>query len=414
MAKLLPPIRNVEAYPVKDESESMFVLHDPSGYAKEDVTVSKFVLFVLQHMDGKTSYEQLQDDFNKTLGQEFEIDEIENLIEDLDQHYLVDSDRFQDYKDEVDREFLDASARCYSCFSPLEEPEDVRKVLDKSFISAGYPIGPDIEPVNDNITGIIAPHIDYYRGRGVYGFSYGELLKGFAGDTIIIIGTNHQSGQSAVTGTEKDFETLFGTVQTDKEAVHALADEIEGDLFLDEIDHRNEHSIELAATVLAYAGRHETTRIVPILVKGIERLIIKGKSPMNDETISTTVEAIRSFCNARPGKVAVIASADLAHVGQQFGDAHTLDEQRLNKVEKRDRMSLDFVCMGDANGFFRHVMSDFNKNNVCGLSPIYMALSILQPMAGNLLKYEQWVHEQNYGSVSFAAVSFKKRTPVSD
>ena len=408
MPKLLPVIRYVEAHPVSGERDPMYILHDPSGYATEDLSVSHFVVFVLKFMDGKTTYEQLLEEFRETYGQEFEIDEIENLVESLDEHYLLDSDRFKNYKEEIDRVYLDSASRKYNCFSPLEEPGDVRKVLDEGFSSAGYPAGPDIKPVNDNIAGIIAPHIDYYRGLGVYGFSYGELLKGFSGDTIIIIGTNHQEGESVVTGTDKDFETIFGTVQTDKEAVHTLGKKFEGDFFLDEIDHRNEHSIELAATVLAYAGRHESVRIIPILVKGIEHHVINGTSPANDKTVASTIDALRSVSSARPGKVAVVASADLAHVGQQFGDTYKLDDRKLSEVEKQDRAGLDFVCKGDAEGFFAHVMSDFNKNRVCGLTPIYMALSILHPTQGTLLDYKQWVHEQRYGSVGFAAVGLMK------
>jgi AmmeMemoRadiSam system protein B len=98
----------------------------------------------------------------------------------------------------------------------------------------------------------------------------------------------------------------------------------------------------------------------------------------------------------------VIASADLAHVGPQFGDPRPLTPGQLREVEEADRRMLSSVEAGDAEGFFREVARDGDRRHICGLPPIFSAMRLLGTHRGRLLRYGQWPDPN--GTVTFAAL----------
>lgn len=400
----LPRLRFVEAYPIEQEGQAVYLLRDPTGYAGGSMTATAEALFIMQHLDGAHTLDAVMRSFQKAFGQPASPQDIRQLIDWLDQHFFLETELFARRKQQVDSEFIQSETRPFTCFETNVPPKDLREKLDRCFGDAGFCPGPQIVADKPGLSGLIAPHIDYDRGGAVYGAAYGELFSRFSGDTIVILGTNHQPAQTPIILTDKDFQTPLGTVRTDRDLVARLAEQIPGDPFADQIAHRREHSVELAATMIAYAGRCESVRIVPILVSGVNDRIELGQSPDDSTELSGTIGALRELVGARRGKVMLIASADLAHVGQQFGDSFVLDEPLLGRLKDKDHQSLEFVKQGDAQGFAGYIAKEKDQRNVCGLGPIYLLLSALTPTQGRVLGYDQWVHEQGFGSVSFAAV----------
>ncbi len=74
---------------------------------------------------------------------------------------------------------------------------------------------------------------------------------GAAPELVVVLGTNHYGMKPGPVATDKDFETPFGRVATDRQALQQLADLYEGDLLQGQYDHAREHSVELQVTVLA-------------------------------------------------------------------------------------------------------------------------------------------------------------------
>jgi AmmeMemoRadiSam system protein B len=104
--------------------------------------------------------------------------------------------------------------------------------------------------------------------------------------------------------------------------------------------------------------------------------------------------------------VCLIASADLAHVGPQFGDRRPLSPATLSLAESEDRKMLRHAEELDAEGFYHAVAGDHDARHICGLPPIYVLLRTISASEGKLLKYAQAADPSGQGCVSFAAMAF--------
>jgi len=102
--------------------------------------------------------------------------------------------------------------------------------------------------------------------------------------------------------------------------------------------------------------------------------------------------------------VALIAGADLAHVGPRFGDPEPVSPAELARLGGEDRAMLEAVEAGDAEAFFDRVARDGDRRRICGLSPIYALLRALGGTRGTLRRYAQWPDPE--GVVTFASVVF--------
>jgi MEMO1 family protein len=404
MTDRLPRLRYIEAHPVDHEGQQLFLLRDPAGYAQSGLTVGGNVVFILQFINGHSRVDDAIKAYRETFQQELGSEQLAELIDALDENLLLDNDRFKEHKAAVDQVFYDAQVRPATVVTPDQDPEELRRYLNGFFAEAGFPPGSKIRPDKNSIVGLLAPHIDYQRGGRVYGAAYGEFLSGFRGDTIVILGTNHQSSHSSAVLTRKDFDTIFGRVQVDVGLVDAMASRISGDPFAGELDHRAEHSIELAATMLSYAGLHERVKIVPILVGGFTEYIQSGLPPMASPAVKELIEVIRGVLADQPGDTALIGSVDLAHLGPQFGDQIELNDPFLKQSRDLDRASLEKIARGDAGAFLGQATEENDDRHVCGLAPTAICLAALAPVTGRVLDYDQWVSPDRNGSVSFAAV----------
>ena len=144
-------------------------------------------------------------------------------------------------------------------------------------------------------------------------------------------------------------------------------------------------------------------RIVPVLCVSLHRFVEDRRSPREEREIEAFVAALRETMATLGGRTVVMASADLAHVGPQFGDPHPITPGQLREVADADREMLEFVEAGDAEAFFRAVARDEDRRRICGLPPVYTLLRLLPDAWGRLLCYSQWPDPQ--GTVTFAAVA---------
>jgi AmmeMemoRadiSam system protein B len=223
-------------------------------------------------------------------------------------------------------------------------------------------------------------------------------------DRWIVLGTVHTSITRPFALTRKAFETPLGPAEVDEECLEALLTRVGNRYFDDEFAHRGEHSIEFQGVFLRHATpAHRPVRIVPILCGSFHRFVEDRRPPQDGDEVEEFLAAVRETLRALGGRTVVLASADLAHIGPQFGESRPVTPGRLREVEEADRQMLASVETGDAEGFFRAVAKDGDRRHICGLPPIYGMLRILAGQRGRLLRYSQWPDPN--GTVTFAALA---------
>jgi AmmeMemoRadiSam system protein B len=174
---------------------------------------------------------------------------------------------------------------------------------------------------------------------------------------------------------------------TDQGAVDVLAAGIgEEAAFAGELFHRGEHSLELVAVWLHHMRGGAPCPVIPVLTGSFARFVRGDGAPADDARLSALLDGLRSVTAGR--RALVVASGDLAHVGPAFGGKALRAADKL-RLRGEDEAVLAPVLAGDAEGFFGAVAAMGDRNNVCGLSPVYLALRLLGGGRGELLGYEQ-------------------------
>lgn len=403
-----PRLRYVEAFPLDHEGQRCVALRDPAGYTSSIVVLAPPLLEIVSLFDGEHSVADIQAALMRRYGELVERDRIAELAASLDEHGFLDSERFAALKAAVDGEFLGAAVRAagHAGGAYPVEPDALRVAFDGFFAPPAGP-GP-IEataPGTAALRGAIAPHIDFHRGGPAYAWAYREVAERCPADVFVIFGTCHASMGDPFALTRKDYDTPLGPVPVDRELVERLTARAGQDCFASELAHRTEHSIEFQAVFLQYlfGGRREVS-IVPVLSSFVHEALARGKRPEDDPRVVRFLDALGETLAASGRRVALIAGADLAHMGPRFGDPEPVSPGELTRIEREDRAMLATVEAGDAGAFFDSVVADGDRRRICGLSPIWALLRTLDPARGTLRRYGQWPDPQ--GVVSFASLTF--------
>ncbi|HPM77142.1 MAG TPA: AmmeMemoRadiSam system protein B [bacterium] len=400
---LLPALRYIEVVPVETEAGQHFLLRDPKQLSDRMLTVSQAILFCLQAFDGATQAETLRLMWREaSRGQDLPLEHLAELVEQLDELYLLVNDRALARLNELRQEFLEMPVRPMRLAAPADE---LQQVLDACYIQAGLPLPGDIAAVDNRLGVLIAPHIDYMRGGPAYGLAYLQMKKHFSGEVVLVLGTNHQEHQTALALTKKDYLTPWGEVTTDVALVERLAAALPFDVFTDEFCHRDEHSVELAACALKHAFGDACPKIVPVLCGSFEEFLQRGLDPLQDETLQAVRRALTDLATAEGERLAIVASADLAHIGLQFGDGKPVDQAVLDACLERDRLLLAAMTAGDADEFLDRLRAERNARHVCGVAPIHYALAARVTGAATEASLNYWRAEDESGAVTFAAAA---------
>jgi MEMO1 family protein len=266
--------------------------------------------------------------------------------------------------------------------------------------------------------GVLTPHIDYQRGGPLYGATWMAAVPAVASaEVVVAFGTDHNGSAGRLTPTRQRYATPWGALPTDTLAVDALASALGDDLAYDEeLHHRREHSIELAAVWLHWAlrqsGRSDTALppLIPVLCGSFHRYVQQaprpdlgyGAVPESEVRLAQALDALR--CAVAGRRALVVSAADLAHVGPAFGDVAPLDDPAKLALASSDAALLSPALRGDAGGFLAAVRAGADRTRICGLPPTYWALRLLEqleatPTGGRLVGYRQCPADDGFGSV---------------
>jgi AmmeMemoRadiSam system protein B len=402
-----PLLRPVEAFQVQMNGENLVCLRDPEALAEQPVFLNRTLLFLVSRMDGKHTLREIQADYFQATSDILPMETLESLVAQLDEQHYLDSPAFRSFHRTLVQTFRDAPSR------PAHHAGTAYPELDEALVSQiqsyfVHPEGPGNSLPADGsepLRGLIAPHIDFARGGPSYAHAYRALADHPGADTFIIFGTCHAAMPQRFSISRKDYETPLGKATADKDFVARLSDRL-GHEYGDEFSHRSEHSIEFQAVFLRYILRDKQEfKIVPILVSSFHDIFLAGRKAEEDPEISKVVSAIRETMAENPGRICIIAGADLAHVGLRFGDSSGPTESSLREVEKDDRTFLRLVEDGDAEGVFQSIAADHDRRRVCGYPPIYMTLRCIDLPKGKLLQYRQWSDLDAGAAVTYSALA---------
>jgi MEMO1 family protein len=256
--------------------------------------------------------------------------------------------------------------------------------------------------INGDITGILAPHIDYRRGKAVYRATY-RYLNDVKKPLIVLLGTSHNITDRLLNISLKDFSTPLGVIPHCAELTKLIRANKALKGSINEWPHRGEHSIELQLPMLQFMAAGTPFEILPILTGSMYQHIA-GEKGLDDEELRAPLEGLAEILKAYGKPYLVISGADLAHIGHQFGDKYTLDRATLAGSKEKDKSILIHVKGVDGEGFFREIKSEGDQRRICGLTPIYIQLRLLEVSRCKLVGYDQWYDGKS--SVSFAGGIF--------
>lgn len=423
----VPKLRPIEAVHYKHEGQDMFCLRDPTRISDRELHVSPDVFMIASLFDGERRLADIRAEFTKRFAMDTPAQSVARVADALENAHFLESPAFERYRASVEDEFRGLEVRqpvlSGSCYPA--KPDEIRSFLDAFFTGGeagedapGVP-GPRQSGVKP-FRALIAPHIDLRRDGVTYAYAYKAMWERPLAEVVVLMGTAHGGRGDLFTFTRKDFETPLGRVKNDIDLTERLASAVGEGAFRDEYVHKGEHSIEIQLVWLQHMSEKyggECPGIVPVLAGPLRELVVsphEGEaSPMKLGEMERFVGALARALIEGEGRVMLLASADLAHIGQKFGDDVPLTPRLLRRNREEDRKMLALVQAGDAEGFFEFVRKEEDRRRICGLTSIYACLAACQRAAGDakasaeLLHYDVSPENETQSLVSYAALAIR-------
>ena len=404
-----PKLRRIDAFPFETSGQKVIALRDPARLDDKVVVVSYPIFFVVSLFDGTRSLNEIKAEYMRRYGEMLYGERLDEIIAYLDEQYLLESERYVNYRQKLEEEFRIAENRvsAFAGKSYEADPQQLSQQIDGFFNDSRGPGRPSQDRVGEPVKGFIAPHIDFQRGGSCYAWAYKSLAESVSPDLFIILGTVHSPTNFPFVLSRKKFATPRGEVETAGEIVSALEKKLTFDPFQDEIAHRTEHTIEFQLVFLDYLYHNKKPfKILPVLCSSFHDIMAQGESPRNKPYLHEFIDALREIVSESSYQSCYIASADLAHVGLRFGDATPPSEASLKKLESKDRAMLSFVESLDGDGFYTSIQEEMDSRKICGLPPIYTLLKLIDAQQGRLLDYQQSVEKEAGSVVTFTSMVF--------
>jgi AmmeMemoRadiSam system protein B len=404
-----PKLRNINIFPVEVSGQTLLCLQDPQNISEKTLFLPPPLYFIASLFDGQHSILDIQAEYMRRFGEFLFTEKIQEIISQLEENLYLEGDRFQAGWRKKEESFRKAPIReaAFAGRSYEKDPERLKGQLEGYFKASDGPGFPGRKEDGNGLKGVVAPHIDIQRGGFCYAFAHREIWERSSSRCFIIFGTAHTPMQHPFCLTRKDFMTPLGNLSAGSKLIEAIQSRCPDDLFQDEGVHRSEHSIEFQCLFLRYLYPEPfPLRIVPILCGSLHEAIEKGISPMEIKPIQQFINALKDSVFTLGEEICYIASADLSHMGHQFGDQEGVREYDLRVLTEEDREMLEHVERIDGEGFFLSILKERDRRRICGLPAIYVMLKVLEAKRGKLIRYGQAYTPETQSVVSFASLAF--------
>ncbi|MCS7251574.1 MAG: AmmeMemoRadiSam system protein B [Anaerolineae bacterium] len=378
-----PRLRPVDFRPIVRNGRWYVAVRDPLRLSDQTLMVPQALAPALALCDGTRDLRAIRAALMVRYGIRLDEETLRSLIDALDELYLLENERFREAKARALEIYRRASFRPPMLAESVYpgDPGQLQRLIHWFEEEAS-----EEDSIVDG-RGLLSPHIDYARGGRVYARVWRRAAPFVReADLAVILGTDHYGEDRSITLTRQHYATPFGVLPTALPVVNALGEALGEEVAFDgELRHRGEHSIELAAVWLHATREGKSIELVPVLCGPFASFMQGDQDPMSDPMIARFVEALRAAIAGR--RAVIIAAGDLAHVGPAFGD-RPLDLTGRARLKADDQVLIDRMAAGDAAGFFEEIRQIRDRNQVCGVSPIYLALRTLEPTVGEKVDYE--------------------------
>jgi AmmeMemoRadiSam system protein B len=363
--------------------------------------------------DGTRDLNGLKAALQLRTGLNLSLSELRSWVEQMDASMLLEGGSYQRASDRLLEEYREAGHRTPAQAGLVypADPDDLRATMRAYWDEA--PVQESPQPPVGTLSGIVCPHIDYARGHETYAQVWRRAAPALEDvELVVMLGTDHSGSPGALTLTLQDYATPLGVLPTDRDIVNELAKALTTETaFAEEVHHVREHSIELASVWLQYSLNGRSCPVVPVLCGSFQRFVAGEGNPGDDQAIAAVSRCLRQAMSGR--RTLVIAAGDLAHVGPAFGDSLPIDPVGQTKLTADDHRTVAAICEGDAEAFFQASKRESDARRICGLSPIYLALKLLETSRGESLGYDQCsADDKGESLVSIVGVLLYERDPV--
>ena len=385
-----PHIRPIQPIPVQREGKQFVALRDPTMLQQQTMVVPVPALQVLQQFRGDLTIDELASRFNSNAEQ------LTELARGLDKLGLLWGPTFDKLEAERWDGLKGAGAFPARASASLGEDEDAcREALSGWFEETEDP------ELEQPPLAIVAPHLDYQRGWPNYAAAYYPFRNVAAPDRVVILGTNHFGLGDGVVMTELGFESPLGRCPADEAVMTKMVERLGRPIIVDQLDHLPEHSIDLQIPWIQHSFGNVPV-VAALVPDPIRPMIEDDQERIGLEAFVTT---LRDTLDSEGGRTLFVASADLSHVGPQFGEPRAIDEQRRTDVERHDREMMSKFIEGDADEFLAAMKWNKNPTRWCSIGNMAATLMLTDPQEIELIDYRQAVDERGAAMVSSAAIA---------
>jgi hypothetical protein len=263
---------------------------------------------------------------------------------------------------------------------------------------------PQDEVGDENICGVLSPHIDIQVAQRTYVSTY-RPLRGKFYDLIILLGVNHNAQDGLYSLSGKNYLTPYGELPADGDLVRELREKLpRGTLSSDDFGHKMEHSIEFQTLFLHHYLKNSTP-IVPILCGSLHEFVAGGRDLFGDERYQAMLAALRDVIRRKENRVLCVAGVDFAHVGLKFGDSLPADSL-ISRTRSNDEKILYFILNGETHKIFENALETGDRYKICGLPAILLLSDLLQGSRRQLVDYETYDESMTQSAVTYASALF--------
>ncbi len=332
---------------------------------------------------------------------------IKSFLDQLDEVFLLDNQRFQDARRSLVDGFCARRNRdaALAGKSYPEDPSETSAWLD-DLLKQESPPAEYAQLKTREITAIVSPHIELEVGRKLYAAAY-NTLRGRSYDRVVVLGVGHNLVNGIFSITDKDFITPLGRVHTDRLAARSLRAAAGPLAAPDDFAHKGEHSIEFQVILLQHVLKGPFS-LVPVLIGSLHAPLIESSvpRPLAVEPLQPFIRKLASLIESPSCRTLIVAGVDFSHVGLKFGDRKP-GIQLTRDAAALDRKLLKALAARDVQAFCAANRVARDRYHVCGFSTLSLLLEILpESCRGVELGYQTWHEHATQSAVGFGAVAF--------
>lgn len=387
----VPHLRPIQPIVMHKDGKPLIALRDPCMLVNQTMMVSPQVMRLLQQFNGEHDLGVIAKGVGVPEAQ------LESLASGLDKLGLLWGPTFDSFEKQLRSRLAESGAIPAGAAATLgATAEEARQRIDEWLFQT------EDADLGTAVGGIVAPHLDYQRGWPNYAAAYKSIQLIDRPDRVVVLGTNHFGIGDGVVLTEFGFESPLGRSPADSDLIARLSGRFGPGLTVDQLDHVAEHSIQLHIPWIQH--RWGDVPVVAALVPDpMAKMLADDGDRVKAEDFAT---ALAEVLNDRKDRTFIIASADLSHVGPQFGEPRPVDQQRKNDVELHDREMMGKYLAGDAEDFLAGMRWSSNPTRWCSVGNMFAALVAGRPEEVELIDYRQACDEQGLCLVSSSAMAF--------